>query len=750
MVQVRSQHPLNADGSIDLPRWVAHIIQIDAELDASRLLRACEFARDVELQAQAAQNIWPDGSSSLQAGLEIAQILVDLKLDEPTLIAAILYRSVRENKATLKEIEQAFGEEVARLIDGVLRMAAISASLNPREVVVLNSQAQVENLRKMLVAMVDDVRVALIKLAERTCAIRAVKNAPEDKRNRVAREVFDIYAPLAHRLGIGHIKWELEDLSFRYLEPQQYKHIASLLHEKRMDRQTYIADVMQQLESELEAAQIDAQVSGRVKHIYSIWRKMQRKNLRFSEIYDVRAVRILVQQVRECYTALGIVHSLWKHIPQEFDDYIANPKENGYRSLHTAVIGPQGKVLEVQIRTHEMHEEAELGVCAHWRYKGTDTQGRSDHYEEKIAWLRQVLEWHEELGDIGGLADQIRVDIEPDRVYVFTPHGHAIDLPKGSTPLDFAYRVHTEIGHRCRGAKVNGRIVPLTYNLKTGEQVEIITSKQGMPSRNWLDNNLGYVNTARARAKIVHWFKLQDREQNLQAGQQMLERELGRLDLLPVDFEQLARRCNLKTAGDMFAAIGAGDLRVSHAVGQAQQLHDRSGLRSGFELIPRKASPVSGRRDEIHIEGVGNLLTQMAGCCQPVPGEPIVGYITQGRGVTIHRQDCDTALQLSEREPERMIQVSWSNEQVKTYPVDIVIQAYDRSGLLNDILQVLFQEKVNVIALNTGSIQEHLTAQIELSIEVSGLDLLSRILNRINQLPNVIEARRHRGRNSAV
>ncbi|MCK9236618.1 MAG: GTP diphosphokinase [Thiopseudomonas sp.] len=744
MVQVRSQHPVNADGSIDLPRWVAHLLEVDEDLNAANLLQACEFARDAELKAHAAQNIWPDGSSSLQAGLEIAQILVDLKLDEETLIAAILYRTVRENKATVMEVELQFGSTVAKLIDGVLRMAAISASLNPRESVVLNAQAQVENLRKMLVAMVDDVRVALIKLAERTCAIRAVKNAPEDKRYRVAREVFDIYAPLAHRLGIGHIKWELEDLSFRYLEPEQYMHIAGLLHEKRMDRQNFIRDVVQQLETEMQEAGIEAQISGRVKHIYSIWRKMQNKNLRFSEIYDVRAVRILVPAVRDCYTVLGIVHSLWKHIAREFDDYIANPKENGYRSLHTAVIGPEGKVLEVQIRTTEMHEEAELGVCAHWRYKGTDTQGRSDHYEEKIAWLRQVLEWHEELGDIGGLADQLQVDIEPDRVYVFTPDGHAIDLPKGSTPLDFAYRVHTEIGHNCRGAKINGRIVPLSYNLKTGEQVEIITGKNGAPSRDWLNTNLGYVNTARARAKIVHWFKLQDREQNVAAGRQMLERELTRLALMPVDFEQLAERCNVKTSEDLFAAIGAGDVRLAHAVGLTQQ-QERGSRSQHAELIPRKPTVHLGsRRDEVRIEGVGNLLTQMAGCCQPVPGEPIVGYITQGRGVTIHRQDCPTVLQLSEREPERVIQVSWGSEPVKTYPVDVLIQAYDRAGLLNDILQVLFNEKVNVVALNTSTSKEDGSALIELTIEVPGLDILSRMLGRIAQLPNVIEARRKR------
>src|SRR5690554_5403471 len=747
MVQVRTQHPLNADGSIDLERWVAHLQEVDGSLDAACLLRACEFARDAELQAHAAKNLWPDGSSSLQAGLEIAQILVELKLDEPTLIAAILYRSVRENKATPSEIEDGFGAEVAKLIDGVLRMAAISASLNPRESVVLNAQTQVENLRKMLVAMVDDVRVALIKLAERTCAIRAVKNAPDDKRYRVAREVFDIYAPLAHRLGIGHIKWELEDLSFRYLEPEQYKYIAGLLHEKRMDRQTYIAEVVRLLEIEMQEAGIEAQVSGRVKHIYSIWRKMQRKNLRFSEIYDVRAVRILVPHIRDCYTVLGIAHSQWKHIPQEFDDYIANPKENGYRSLHTAVIGPEGKVLEVQIRTVEMHEEAELGVCAHWRYKGADTEGRSDHYEEKIAWLRQVLEWHEELGDVGGLADQLQVDIEPDRVYVFTPDGHAIDLPKGSTPLDFAYRVHTEIGHNCRGAKVNGRIVPLSYHLKTGEQVEIITGKKGgAPSRDWLNPNLGYVTTSRARAKIVHWFKQQAREQNVIAGKTMLERELARLDIVGVDYEKLVERTNLKSVEDMFAALGAGDIRLAHLVNQAQQLvePDRD---AQLELIPRRGPTQVARpggRSDIQIQGVGNLLTQMAGCCQPLPGDPIVGYITQGRGVSIHRQDCPSVLHLEGREPERIIQVSWGPVPVKTYPAQIVIRAYDRSGLLRDVSQLLLNEKINVLAVNTLSNKEDNTALMTLTIEIPGLDALGRLLARLSRLPNVIEAKRQR------
>jgi len=745
MVQVRAHQPINTDGSINLDAWLDHVVSVDLAVDRQALKEACEFSRQAEQQDNAAKNLWAEGTSSFQTGLEIAEILADLKLDQDSLIAAVIYRAVREGKIPLPDVTQRFGPTVAKLIDGVLRMAAISASLSPRQSLVLGTQAQVENLRKMLVAMVDDVRVALIKLAERTCAIRAVKNTTDEKRNRVAREVFDIYAPLAHRLGIGHIKWELEDLSFRYLEPEQYKQIAKLLHERRLDRERFITDVMSQLENELLATGVTADISGRAKHIYSIWRKMQRKGLEFSQIYDVRAVRVLVPEMRDCYTALGIVHTLWRHIPKEFDDYIANPKENGYRSLHTAVIGPEGKVLEVQIRTHAMHEEAELGVCAHWKYKGTDVKSSSNHYEEKISWLRQVLEWHEELGDIGGLAEQLRVDIEPDRVYVFTPDGHAIDLPKGATPLDFAYRVHTEIGHNCRGAKINGRIVPLNYSLQTGEQVEIITSKHGTPSRDWLNSNLGYITTSRARAKIVHWFKLQARDQNVAAGKVQLERELLRLALPQVDFDKLAEKANMKTAEDMFAALGAGDLRLAQLVNLAQQLVEPERGNEQLELIPRKASGYKpGKRGDIQIQGVGNLMTQMAGCCQPLPGDAIVGYITQGRGVSIHRQDCASVLQLGGREPERIIQVSWGPVPVLTYPVDIIIRAYDRSGLLRDVSQVLLNERINVLAVNTRSNKEDNTALMSLTIEIPGLDALGRLLGRISQLPNIIETRRNR------
>jgi len=783
MVQVRAQQPVNTDGSIDLELWLNQLQTLSPASSRQALAEACEFVRKVDSRPVTAASSWSGHSSCFQIGLEIAEILADLKLDEDSLLAALVYRAVREGKASLAEVEQRFGTAVSKLVEGVLRMAAISASLGPSSPAVPGAESQVETLRKMLVALVDDVRLALIKLAERTVAIRSLKGASEERKARVAREVFDIYAPLAHRLGIGQLKWELEDLAFRYLEPLQYKKIAGLLDERRLDRERFIQDVMSELNRALAAVGIKAHISGRAKHIYSIWRKMQRKGLSFNQIYDVRALRVLVPEVSDCYSALGIVHGrakhiysiwrkmqrkglsfnqiydvralrvlvpevsdcysalgivhgLWRHIPREFDDYITSPKENGYR------IGPQGKVLEVQVRTHAMHEEAELGVCAHWRYKGTDVKAGASHYEEKMAWLRQVIEWHEELGDIGGLAGQLRLDIEQDRVYVFTPNGHAIDLPQGATPLDFAYRLHTEIGHRCRGAKVGGRIVPLNYSLQTGEQVEIITAKQDQPRRDWLNPNLGYVTTARARAKIVHWFKLQAREQNVAAGKALLERELARLALPKVDYDKLAAKANLKTAEDLFAALGAGDVRINHLLGLAQQLLEprRSGQ---LELMPRRStSPRSSKPDDIHIEGVGNLLTQMAGCCQPLPGDAIAGYITQGRGVSIHRQDCAEFLQLAEREPQRIIAVNWGRAQLKTWPVDILVRAWDRPGLLRDITQILLNEKINVLGLNTQSNKDDGIADMALSLEVPSLDALGRLLARIAQLPNIIEARR--------
>ena len=748
MVKVREDQPLTSSGNVDIQQWLARL-QEDVRLrDPDRLAQACEWAQRLESEAPDTHRVRSGPGSSFRMGLEMADILGELKLDQTALEAAVLYRSVREALITLEAVEKRFGAEVAGLIDGVLQMAAISQPYTPYHT--MNQHNQQENLRKMLVNMVDDVRVALIKIAERTCALRQVKDAPLEKSLQVAREVSDIYAPLAHRLGIGQIKWELEDLSFRYLHEDDYKTIAKLIAEKRLDRDRYITEVMDTLKQLMEAQHIHHyDVSGRAKHIYSIWRKMQRKKIDFSQVHDIRAVRILVPEVTDCYTVLGIVHSRWHHVPNEFDDYIANPKKNGYQSLHTAVFGPESKVLEIQIRTFAMHDEAELGVCAHWRYKGHDTNAKSRSYEEKIAWLRQVLEWQDEVGDFSDLREGLNSDVAPDRIYVFTPDGHVIDLPRIATPIDFAYRVHTEIGHRCRGAKVNGRIVPLTYKLKTGQQVEILTASKGGPSRDWLNPNLGYVRTSRARAKIQAWFKYQARDQNVEEGRALFEREMRRLDVEGLDLKQLAKAVNYVSAEDMYAALGAGDLRIGQVLHQAQQLfgeHDDQEQLDRLLAKPRR-QPSKANKSDITVLGVGNLKTSMANCCSPVPNEPIVGFITQGRGVTVHRQDCPNILQLRVDEPQRIIEVEWGEQAQTRYPVTIEIQAWDRSGLLRDVTGLLGNEKVNVLAVNTLTDTDEGIARLRITLEVEGLEALGRLFSRIQQLPNVTEVRRLRDAN---
>lgn len=745
MVKVREDYAMTGDGQVDIEGWVKQIASQTHLDDVEQFRRACEKAAEIDLQAFREDRLWASGSSSFRIGIEMAQVLAELRLDQASLVAAILYRAVREERVALEIIRKEFGDEIAGLINGVQQMAAISSIHHPLKGNVLGqSEGQLDNVRKMLVTMIDDVRVALIKLAERTCAIRGVKNAPEEKRMRVAREVFDIYAPLAHRLGIGHIKWELEDLSFRYLHDTAYKKIAKLLDEKRLDREGYIRRVISTLQAELKASGIEALLSGRAKHIYSIWRKMRKKGIDFSQVYDIRAVRILVPEVRDCYAALGIVHTLWRHIPNEFDDYVANPKENGYQSLHTAVIGPDGKVMEVQIRTHAMHEDAELGVCAHWLYKGTDKSNRSSGYEAKINWLRQVLEWQEELGDLSGLADHLKSDIVSDRIYIFTPEGHVVDLPQGATPVDFAYRVHTEVGHACRGARVNSRIVPLTYPLKTGEQVFVLTSRNNAaPSRDWLNPSLGYIQTSRARAKVTHWFKQQNRERNVTDGRAIIEDEFRRLSLHDVDLGELAVKVNYHSAEDMFAAIGAGDLRPAHVANVAQQMLDPKSEQLDLKLATQRRKPYDTDSD-IHILGVGKLKTQVARCCKPLPGDAIGGYITVGRGVTVHRQDCLTFLNLQEFEPNRIIEVSWGGQQASVYPVDIEIEAYDRSGLLRDITQVLSSSKSDVLSLHTVSNRDDNTATMIVTVEIHSLEQLARLLAQIRNLPNIIDVRRKR------
>ncbi|GLQ31195.1 GTP diphosphokinase [Litoribrevibacter albus] len=741
MVTVRQDQPLTTDGHLDADQWLQLLSDKVEIQDIAQIRYACHVAEVAQFSSEFGENTWPEGYGCMNVGIEMAEILADLQLDQDTLVAAIVYRAVREERLSIERVRTELGETVANLIEGVLQMAAIGTLVSPTNNIVLGQQqTQMDNIRKMLVAMIDDVRVALIKLAERTCAIRAVKNAGRERKMRVAREVFHVYAPLAHRLGIGHIKWELEDLSFRYLEPLSYKRIAKLLEEKRLDRQKYIENVIELLQQSLERMNIDAEISGRVKHIYSIWRKMQRKKIPFDQVYDIRAVRILVKEVRDCYAILGVVHSLWKHIPQEFDDYIASPKPNGYQSLHTAVIGPSGRSVEIQIRTFDMHEDAELGVCAHWLYKGTDTKSKKDAYEEKIMWLRQVLEWQDDMGSLDGLGDELDLGVAQDRVYVFTPNGHVVDLPSGSTPLDFAYKVHTEVGHACRGAKVNGKIVPLNYKVKTGEQIEILTAKEAKPSRDWLNSDLGYLNSGRARAKVQHWFKEQAREQNIIDGRELLIPELKKVSLQKIDLEKLASLLTIPSEEELFARIGAGDLRLGQVIHAAQSfLKPVKPEEKAVEL----SQPKPRGNEDIQVLGVGSLMSTLASCCKPVPGDPIVGYITRGKGVSIHRQDCPNVLYLQKTDDERMISVDWGHEPTDTYPVDIKITAYDRPGLLRDITLILANEGINLTAMHTQSDKSESIATMIITAEISDLSDLSRVITKIDQLPNIIDAHRH-------
>jgi len=741
MVRVSEQSYFSSDGTVDVDAWLGQLptaVKL-TEKSTARLREALGALHHASETPGVDARDWARDADCEWAGIESAQILAELRVGVDCLIAGLLYRAVREQRLALEEVEKRFGKPVASLLRGVLRMAAIADLRNPSDTAVLGeAEKQRDNIRKMLVAIVDDVQVALIKLAERTCAIRAVKS-DKTRQELVARDVFDVYAPLAHRLGIGQLKWELEDLSFRYLYNDSYKRIARLLDGKRLERDRFIGRVTEQLRAVLGAAGIELEINGRSKHIYSIWRKMQRKGIGFSQVYDIRALRILVPELKDCYATLGLVHGLWRNIPNEFDDYIASPKENGYRSLHTAVIGPEGKILEIQIRTHEMHEEAELGVCAHWRYKGTDTRpGTGSSYDEKISWLRQVLDWHDESGDALSLEEQLHFDVAPDRVYVFTPRGDVVNLASGATPLDFAYHVHTEVGHRCRGAKVNGHIVTLTHTLQTGDRVEILTGRESRPRRDWLQSGLGFLQTPRARAKVQAWFKSQAREENVDAGRQLLEREFRRLALTSVDYKRIAVRLSVATVDDMYAAVGSGDLSASQVVNAAETL---IGSKPQPELRVSRPS-TTRKRNAVQVQGVGNLLTNLAGCCKPVPGDSITGFITQGRGVSIHREDCARVLKLSEQHAERVIDVEWGSTPDERFEVDIAIEAYDRQGLLRDVTSMFANARINVLSIETQTNRKAHAAAMRLTVEVGDLGSLAKLLERLNRLKNVISARR--------
>ncbi len=687
------------------------------------------FARAIEA-VLGALPATPRVAAALAEGNAIADTVANLELPEKLLAASRVYPLVRDNILNINALETNVLQDLSRIVIGLVQLGqfALPADWQPGEALAVQ---QSDALRKMLLAVVSDVRLVLVRIAEQLYRLRSAKRASRDAQKKLAIETREIYAPLASRLGVWQFKWELEDLAFRYQDPDTYKKIAATLKEKRGERERFIARVITELRQELDRQSIKASVSGRPKHIYSIWRKMQRKDRGLESLYDIRAVRVLVDDIKDCYAALGAVHNLWSYLPGEFDDYIANPKDNDYRSLHTAVVGPEGKSVEIQIRTHEMHRQAELGVAAHWRYK--EGGGSPAAFDQKIRFLRQILEPDNDGED---LLAQIRDDVLEDRVYAVSPKGDVVELTANATPLDFAYHVHTQVGHRCRGAKANGRIVPLTYIVQNGDQIEIITGSQPQPSRDWLIPKLGYLASARARAKVRNWFRLQDRDQHLRQGRDILERELNRLNVRDLATDDIARQLKHKNTEIMCVALGAGDLTSASIATALQQLR---GNEPNEQFRARRGAHDKNRKsDAIAISGIGDLMSNFARCCRPVPPEPVVGYITQGRGVSIHRADCRNCLNLKQRNPERIVEVSWGNSDTASYAVDLQLRAMDRSGLIRDISAVLADEKANVTDMTTHVDRKTMQTIMNISIDIRDLPTLSTAIGRLEQIPNVV------------
>lgn len=714
-------------------------------LDIERIKNAYQLAK-IAHQGQTQ----PSGSPYIAHCVAVADILAKIAVPPELIIAGLLHDVVEDTDISLEKINKEFGGEIASLVDGVTKLThlptllqgdqqnkargAIKGQTTFRK---SREESIAEALRKTYLAMSDDIRVVIVKLADRLNVMRSLSYFSEEMQKQIAQETLDIFAPLANRLGIWQIKWELEDLAFRYDAPSKYKEIAEKLADRRSDREQQIERIIKKLREELQAEGISARISGRPKHIYSIHQKMARKDMPFEMLMDLRGVRLIVDDVATCYKALGIVHMKWRPIPGEFDDYIAARKENNYQSLHTAVIFDDGKPLEVQIRTQEMHDNAEYGIAAHWRYKEDDANIK-DSYQQKISWIRSLFNWHQEDEDAEELVDSWKSDVFKDRVYILTPQGDIIDLPAGSTPIDFAYHVHTEIGHRCRGAKINGKLVSLDYVLETGNQVEILTAKRGGPSRDWLNPNLGLVHTSRARSKIKQWFKRQDRELNLEQGKNILEKEFKRLGLKSVDLEQVIPEFNIKSVEDLYVAIGCGDIGTGRLVNKlAEKEEEQLETELSFDLVEAPSSIMPS--ESIRVMGLKGIATTMAKCCNPMPGDEIIGYITRGRGATIHRQDCPNILQVEEK--ERLVKVSWG-QPGRTFTVPVQIKAYDRQGLMTDISTIISDENINLIDMSM-KMNQHL-ANIKLIVGVKGISQLSRLLTRIESLPNVFEANRQR------
>ncbi len=686
----------------------------------------------------------------------VAIILAEMQVQPIVVSAALLHDTVEDTNITLDDIRKGFGPEIGGLVDGVTKLTHLPrvsrADQHVSEIfdqITEDSEADDslhdsqlardrrhdlanETLRKTFLAMGEDIRVILIKLADRLHNMRTLGFMPEKKRKRIAQETLDIFAPLANRLGIWQLKWELEDLGFRYTNPEKYKEIAQNLSETRLERDRQMQAISDKINKLLTDAGVKVEISARSKHIFSIYKKMQEKNKPFELVRDLRGVRLIVQDIPACYSALGLIHTNWRPIPNEFDDYIAGPKDNFYQSLHTAILYDDGKPLEVQIRTSEMDENAEFGIAAHWKYK--EKGPHDEKYEQRINWLKKLMEWRQDVEDANEFVDGMKTDVFQDRVYVFTPRGDIIDLPSGSTPIDFAYHVHTEIGNRCRGAKINGKLVNLEYTLKTGDQVEILVAKQGGPSRDWLNVNLGLVKTQRARSKIRAWFKHQNRDQNLSQGKDILEKELRRLGLVDYNVEKFANNFDFRSMDDLYVAIGCGDISIGHLV---NLLSEGERVQPDF-LSPRPVAPQRQISDTaVSVLGLKNILVTYGKCCKPVPGDEIIGYITRGRGATIHRQDCPNILRMTDH--DRIVRVTWGEPQL-TFPVEIQIKAYDRQGLMGDISSLLTNENINLSDIKLNVL--HNLAHMVLKLEISDIAQLSRVLTKIENLPNVMEAHR--------
>jgi GTP pyrophosphokinase len=679
----------------------------------------------------------PQGLEDAQrAGLDIADIVQALDADDDVVIAAMLQPLLDAKVMTPEAAVQRFGAEAARLAQALSQLGefGLPADWTPEQGL---ETGQAEALRKMLLAVIGDVRLVVVRLAGQLQRMRAAKSMDAAMQRKWALETREVYAPLANRLGVWQVKWELEDLAFRYLQPADYKRIAGSLNARRSERERYIDELKTLLRGELKAAGVEAIIEGRPKHIYSIWKKMQAKRLAFEQLMDIRAARVLVNTIAECYAALGVVHSLWQLIPGEFDDYIATPKDNLYRSIHTAVIGPGGQPVEIQIRTHEMHANSERGVAAHWRYK---EGGRSDQaYERKINELRSLLAPAE--GDTPrDFLDRMRVDLFQDRIYVISPKGEIVDVPVGGTPLDFAYQVHTELGHRTRGAKVNGRMVPLDYRLKNSDTVEIITAKSAHPSRDWLSPQSGYLASPRHRNKVRAWFRKQNETENKLEGRAMFEREIQRLGVASPPIPELLNELRLPSTEALHEALGLGEVSPAQMAGAIQRLlHARE---SAAEAPARVRAPPPPREPDIEVQGIGDLLSTYARCCKPLPPEPIVGYITVGRGVSIHALACPNLGRLSLKAPARVLPVTWGKPVSREFSVDIEVQAFDRRGLVRDVSAALADYKISIQGMNTVTHKRDNVAQMQITIGITGLSQLSELLTRIGQVPNVISARR--------